>query len=167
MKVIKIILMFATCSFLIFTGCKDDSSTTGPTQQQEVNKVTFNGGGYSNVSVFPYFTFAAYLSSLSVTGVQLKYTINTDTLNLLIYFPGQATGTYQWVTADNFVVLFISPAGKEYRNKVNSGTTNVTAYGSTGQKIEGNFEGAVINKSSPYDTIQVKSSFFSVVRSLQ
>ncbi len=86
---------------------------------------------------------------------------------MIIYTPGQSNGTFLWQTANNYAFLWIRPAGTIYRNYINSGTTEITVYGSTGQKIEGNFSGNVIETISPYDTISVSCNKFSVTRSME
>lgn len=167
MKTLMYITVIVSFIFLIISGCKDDStSTTGPTQQEEVNKITFNGGGYSNLSVIPSSTFAGYLSSIGMTSVQFTCLVNSDTLLLITYFPGQTTGTFSWSTANTYAILFLIPSGNEYRNTANSGTTNVTTYGSTGQNIEGDFNGNVVRTAAPHDTVRISCPKFSVKRTM-
>jgi hypothetical protein len=164
MKNIYYLFIIPVVLLQILTGCKSDTNNPVTGQQEEVNKIVFNGSGYNNASAQPYLTFAAYLSTLNMTGISFYCTIGTDTLTVLIYTPGQTNGTYPWSTALIYAVL-LRGHSTTYRNSASSGTTTITSYGSVGQNIQGHFDGKVNNQVSPYDTINVSCSNFSVLRS--
>lgn len=166
MKTVKCITVIVSFIFLIISGCKDDStSTTGPTQQGETNKITLNGAGYNNISVFPYISSGVYNLGSNRTVLVFQCKIDADTVTLLLSFPGQTTGTFPWQTADNYAWFYKSSSSTVYYNSVNSGSTTVTSYGEVGQNIEGNSSGKLNTHSAPYDTISVSCNKISVSRS--
>ena len=160
------ILCIIFIAVLLISGCKEDSTSPTPTQE-EVNKIFFNGAGYNNVSAFPYLTAGVYNSGTNRMGMGFYCMIGSDTVALFLYFPGQSTGTFPWQTADNYALFFKSSVSTLYYNSVNSGTTVVTGCSGVGQKIEGNFSGKLNTHSVPYDTISVSCNKFSVTRSMK
>lgn len=82
MKNLKYILIILFVISQILAGCK--SETTGPTStQQDVNKITYNGAGHVNVSVQPYFTLAAYISGMNLTGIRFDGIISPGYLDVV------------------------------------------------------------------------------------
>lgn len=60
MKKTGILILIAASAWVLYS-CNGDSTLTTAPGQTEVNKITYNGGGFSNVTVSSIFTFAAYL----------------------------------------------------------------------------------------------------------
>jgi len=164
MKSIYYLLIFVMFAAQILIGCKSDTNNPITGSQQEVNRIVFNGGGFNNASAQAYMTYAGYYPSMDKTGFSFYIIISPDTMYLLLYTPGQTTGTFPWMTEGDHAILYVTGHNSGHYNAEGSGTTTITSYGNVGQNIQGNFNGKVDAAIPPYDTINVSCSNFSVNR---
>ena len=97
-------------------------------------------------------------STAKYTSIMLSDRTDNEPYFLSVIFPGDTIGNYDWTIPYNSILIQKS---KEERIPILiniNGQTNVTTYGSIGERVEGNFNGVVRNFSSA-DIININGDF--------
>ncbi len=92
------------------------------------------------------------------TSIRLHDQTENEPYFLSLTFPGDTAGIYDWTIPWNSILI---QKNKDVRAPILiiiNGQTNITTYGSIGDRVEGNFNGVVRNLSSA-DTINIHGDF--------
>ncbi|MDI6767779.1 MAG: hypothetical protein QME52_13240 [Bacteroidota bacterium] len=165
-------VMFVLFTILIFGACKEESSSPGPDNGTNVGLATasliINGSGYINRTFSFSVATGVHSPVENETGIAAGLSSGTDSVALVIVFPGNQTGTFGW--SDTTVVgLFVYGTGgiqKTFTSYDGSGSTTVSSFGAVGGFISGTFSGKLIGGTPPNttDTVTVSNGSFSAKR---
>lgn len=159
--------IFSFLFIVYFLSCSSNKSTEVE-PDPENNKINFilNGGGYLNsqyeLSISNSFiNSGAYFHTDSVyTACHIYGYPSSVPHSCELYFSGDSIGLYELQStfpSHNYIMinLLFNSADRLYPI---SGQTEVTHYGEIGQRIEGNFAGDFLIRSS-FDTLNVVGTF--------
>ena len=149
-EVVKKWTLFPVVLVVAF-GCSDDDEKK--MEQPGASEVTVDGGRYSNLTAKatdP--ATAVYSPTEGMTSVSYTAEVSGETFLVVVAFPGQQQGQYEWTEETSFVSVMqyfddadkgvtASHLGEE--NTVHSGFVKIDKYGAAGGVISGSFEGDV------------------------
>jgi hypothetical protein len=166
----KKILILAICAIMTQAAfmCGDSSNPADPNNPGGNNSgtgnntasITLNGGGYSNQTVnFSVFGggFVTQENGTALTGNLSR--VGSDSVQLIIAFPGQAAGTFAW--GEDLGVALGFNSQQTIAGPL-AGSTTVTSYGAVGSQIVGTFTGQLLLvniTTQRQDTIRVTGRF--------
>lgn len=157
--------------FILFGGCsKKNNSNPVSVNNSSNSQISFsvNGGGYNNKSfslTSVGVSAASYISTSNYTIGTVDGTSNKTNISIIIQFPGNGTGTFQWDSTSNQNEVALTLGSISYVGIPGHGSTKVTSYGKVGSVIKGTFSGTAMGFSgSSVDTVQISNGSFSMVR---
>jgi hypothetical protein len=157
MKKIKFYLLTLVIgSALIIGGCGDDNPVDpGPGGTTASGNFTLNGGGYDNQTINITAGGAEYDPAENRTGVALYGVAGNDTTTVVLIFPGNQTGTFNFDIDSSFAAFYTNLANYYISSE---GSTTITTYGSVGNNISGTFSHTVSNVNLT-DNIEINGTF--------
>lgn len=167
---LKTVSILSIVIFIFLSGCskKSDSNPVSPENPTTGSgSITLNGGGYNNTTINFAIGAGGYTSSEQMTACALYSATGSDSLFIVVEFPGKGTGDYQWVEyTDNSsningiaVSVYNSTGNYKYFIPKSGGKTSISTYGNVGQTIVGSFNGTVKDAITSATTITISGTF--------
>ncbi len=160
-------IIFSFFFIIYFLSCSSNtSSETEPNKDNNKITITIDGGGYTNdeyeLSVTNSFinSGAFFYADSNFTECRIYGTSGSIPHSVDLFFSGDSIGLYDIqpiFPSYNYIIMQLSSNPIIMLNPI-SGQIQITNYGEIGQRIEGNFTGDFIKRSS-FDTLNVVGTF--------
>ncbi len=155
MRLKNLWFLFLTVAFLAAGCSKKSNNPVSPDNSPEgvlsnSGSMVINGGGFSDKTVSLANGLSAFTSSNSATVCVLYGKADSDSMAIIIAFPGKAPGSFDWQNyQDNASGSYYNGCSiTTYGSNVNmftatNGSTVVKVFGEVNKTIEGTFSGTM------------------------